>query len=190
MEPVNDSTVSSQGAARSIQSLSPKQNEQATQKTDETAESNSASQARRPEDKVVISPEAKTETRETQKPEGQGRAEVNNRIKEEARDNKNAEVQLRKFQNQDTNEVRIDPRKVSESVEAVQQQREQSAKAKETVFEAPSQRIIKEDGSSETRQARSAENNVRNNEGTESNRPTSSPSSVQTETGQNVDDLI
>jgi hypothetical protein len=170
MAQVSDSTAGVQEAVRSLQSQNAQQSNQATQ------ESNSQSPSRSAEDKVVISPEANSET--------------NNRIKEDARNNKNAEVQLRKFQNQNTSEVRIDPRKVSESVEEVQQQREQSAKARETVFEAPSQRIIEEGGSSETSQARSAENNVRSNEGTESNRPAQSPSSVQTETGQNVDDVI
>ena len=190
MEPVNDSTVSSQGAARSLQSQSPRQNEQATEIRAETAKNNSPNPSRPAEDKVVISPEAKTDTKETRKLEGQEQLEVNSRIKEEARENKNAEVQLRKFQNQNTNEVRIDPRKVSESVEEVQQQREQSAEAKETVFETPSQKIIQEDGSSRPQQTRSSENNVRNNEQTDSTRPSSSPTSAQTETGQNVDDLI
>lgn len=183
MAQVSDSTAGVQEAVRSLQPQSDLQNKPTAQ------ESNSPNPSRPAEDKVVISPEAKTETKEARKPEGQEQIETNSRIKEEARENKNAEVQLRKFQNQNTDEVRIDPRKVSESVEEVQQQREQSAKAKETVFEAPSQRIIKEDGSSVTRQARSAENNVRTG-GAENSQQTPSPSSVQTETGQNVDDVI
>ena len=77
MAQVSDSTAGIQEAVRSLQPQNTQQSEQATQ------ESNSQNQARQAEDKVVISPEAKTETRETRKPEGQERAEVNNRIKEE-----------------------------------------------------------------------------------------------------------
>ena len=78
---------------------------------------------------------------------------------------------------------------MSESVKEIEGQRERAADAKETVFETPSQRIIQKDDSSQSQPTRSAENNARNEE-TESNQQSPSPSSVQTETGQNVDDLI
>ncbi|VAX28273.1 hypothetical protein MNBD_NITROSPINAE05-591 [hydrothermal vent metagenome] len=199
MAQVSNSTDGIQEAVRSLQPQNSRQSEQATQRSSEQAESNSQSQTRQTEDRVVISQEALTENREARSSAGentqrnrtetQGNAEVNSRIKEAARENNNAEAQLRKFQDQNNNKVRIEPRKVSESVDEIKGQRERAASAKETVFETPSQRIIQEDDSAQTRPARSSENNART-EGAESNRQTPSPASVQTQTGQNVDDVI
>jgi hypothetical protein len=199
MAQVSDSTNGIQEAVKSLQPQNSRQSEQATQRSSGQAESNSQSQTRQTEDRVVISQEALTENKETRnapsgnsqssRTEAQGNTEVNSRIKETARENKNAEAQLRKFQDQNDNKVRIEPRKVSESVEEVKGQREKAASAKETIFETPSQRVIQEDGSSQTRQARSSENNVRSG-GAESSQKAPSQASVQTETGQNVDDVI
>jgi len=116
-------------------------------------------------------------------------AQVRDPIQNETRDNRNAEVQLREFQNQNTNEVRIEPRQVSESVDEISGQRERAADAREVVFETPSQRIIEEVEPSETGQAESPDNNARS-EQTANTRQSASPVSAQTETGQNVDDLI
>lgn len=116
--------------------------------------------------------------------------EVRDLIKSEASRNKNAEVQLREFQNQDKNELRIGPKKVSQSIDEIKGQREKSDKAQEVVFETPSQRIIQknEPGGAE-QAARLANNNARSAQAEGSSQPPS-PTSVQTETGQNVDDLI
>lgn len=102
--------------------------------------------------------------------------------------NQNTETPLREFQNE--NETLVEPRKLSKSAEEIEGPREKAEAAKQTVFEIPSQRIIEEvEPSSNTQNARTANINVREDQ-PESDRQSPSPSSVQTETGQNVDDLI
>ena len=105
-------------------------------------------------------------------------------VEQQAADNKNAEVQLREFQTKD--EVRIEPKIVAESVDEIKVQREKAEAAKEPALEAPSQRIIQDDSSTRPESARSGGENEQ--EG--SNRQPPSPASAQTETGQNIDDLI
>jgi len=78
---------------------------------------------------------------------------------------------------------------VSESVDEIAVQRERAAAAREVAFETPSQRIIEKVEPSETGQAESPDNNARS-EQTANTRQSASPVSAQTETGQNVDDLI
>ena len=115
-------------------------------------------------------------------------AEVRDRIKKEASDNKNAEVQLREFQNKD--EIRIEPKNVAKSVEEVEGQRERAEAAQEPVFETPSQKIIQNEApAGGAERVRSAESDARADQ-TGSNRQPPNPTSVQTETGQNIDDLI
>jgi len=114
-------------------------------------------------------------------------AETSDQIKKEAADRKNPETRLREFQNKD--EIRIEPKNVSKSIEEVEGSRKRAEAAQETVFETPSQRVIQEVKPGETDRARSATSNVRADQ-SGSNRQPPSPASVQTETGQNVDDLI
>ena len=116
--------------------------------------------------------------------------EVRNPIENEASRNKNAEVQLREFQNQDKNELEIGPKRVSQSIEEIKGQRERADKAQEVVFETPSQKVIQKDEPGGAEQAaRLANNNARSAQAGGDSQP-SSPTSVQTETGQNIDDLI
>jgi len=239
MAQISETTTSLQEAARSLQSQGPRQNEQGTQARGETEKSNSRSQARQTEDRVVISREAlaensaaRTEERgaaqrlkdldkttlsgtrddegssdrvqtestpgnniqetntQRNRTESRDATEVRDLIKSDARKNKNAEVQLREFQNQDKTELRIGPKKVSQSVDEIKGQRERSDKAQEVVFKTPSQRIIQKNESGGTEQAaRLANNNARSAQAGSDNQPPS-PTSVQTKTGQNVDDLI
>lgn len=121
--------------------------------------------------------------------ESREQAEVRDQIKEEAADRAKSETRLREFQTKD--EIQIEPQRVSQSVDEIANQREKAETAKETVFETPSQRIIQEEAPADSgsEQTRSAENNSRSDQA-RSNRPTPSPTNVQTETGQNVDDLI
>ena len=115
-------------------------------------------------------------------------AEIRDQIRKEAADRKSPEIQLREFQNKD--EIRIEPKNVAKSVEEVEGQRERAETARESVFETPSQRIIQEEApAGGTERVRSAENNARADQ-TGSDRQPPSPTSVQTETGQNIDDLI
>jgi hypothetical protein len=124
---------------------------------------------------------------EKNRTESRVQAESRDQLRKEAADRTNAEVQLREFQNKD--EVRIEPKKVSQSVEEINYQRERADAAKETVLETPSQRIIQEEPSGSSQPARSADNKTRS-DSSASDRQPPSPASVQTETGQNVDDLI
>jgi hypothetical protein len=121
--------------------------------------------------------------------ESREQAQVRDQIKEDAADRTKSETRLREFQTKD--EIQIEPQKVSQSVEEIAGQRERAEAAKETVFETPSQRIIQEEAPADSgsEQTRSAENNARSDQA-RSNRQPPSPTSVQTETGQNVDDLI
>ena len=114
-------------------------------------------------------------------------SETRDQIKKEAVDRKNPEVQLREFQNRD--KIRIEPKKVAKSVEEVEFKREREKAARETLFETPSQRIIQKTPPSTTEQSLSAGNNVRNDRAGNNQQPPR-PVSVQTETGQNVDNLI
>ncbi len=238
MAQVSESTTSLQEAARSLQSQSPRQNEEVTQNREKARESNSQSEARQTEDRVVISREARTGnstarteergaaqrlndldktavsgTRDDEgssdrarlentsgnniqetstqrnRTESRDATEVRDLIKSEARRNKNSEVQLREFQNQDKNEIQIGPKKVSQSIEEIKGQRERSEASREVVFETPSQKIIQEVAPAKAEQVRSQDKIARSDQ-TASNSQPSSPSSVQTETGQNVDDLI
>jgi hypothetical protein len=117
-----------------------------------------------------------------------GGAEENSKIiEQQASDRKNPEVQLREFQTK--NEVRIEPQVVSESVDEIEHQREKAEAAKEPALEPPSQRIIQSDSSSGSESASSAGNNVSNEQEGSKKEPTN-PVSAQTETGQNIDDLI
>ncbi len=124
---------------------------------------------------------------ERNRAESREEAEIRDQIKKEAADRKSPEIQLREFQNKD--EIRIEPKNVAKSVEEVEGQRERAETARESVFETPSQRIIQEEAPGSTERVRSAENNARADQ-TGSDRQPPSPASVQTETGQNIDDLI
>jgi hypothetical protein len=99
-----------------------------------------------------------------------------------------ADTPLGQFRN--GNDTLIEPRRLSKSAEEVEGPREKADAAKQTIFEIPSQRIIEEvEPSSNQQSARTANINAREDP-TVSDRQSPSPSSVQTETGQNVDDLI
>jgi len=116
------------------------------------------------------------------------KAEENSKIiEQQASDRKNPEVQLREFQTKD--EVKIEPKIVAESVDEIEHQREKAEAAKEPALEAPSQRIIQSDSSTGSESARSAENNVKKEQEGSSKKPPN-PVSAQTETGQNIDNLI
>lgn len=106
-------------------------------------------------------------------------------IEQQASERKNPEVQLREFQTKD--EVRIEPQIVAESVDEIESQRAKSEAAKEPALEPPSQRIDPANtGSESERSAAFKEQNAP--EGSRQEPP--SPVSAQTETGQNIDDLI
>ncbi len=124
---------------------------------------------------------------ERNRTESREQAEVRDQIKKEAADQKNSETRLREFQNKD--EIRIEPQRVSQSVDEIAGQRERAEAARETTFETPSQRIIQKEEPSGSDPSQSAGNKVPNDPA-ESNRQPPNPASVQTETGQNVDNLI
>jgi phage-related protein len=130
--------------------------------------------------------EANTQRNRTEPKEA---SEVRDLVKSEASKNKNAEVQLREFQNQDKTELEIGPKKVSQSVDEIKGQRERADAAREIVFTTPSQKIIQEVAPAKAEQVRS-QDKIDRSDPTASNSQPSSPASVQTETGQNVDDLI
>jgi len=111
-------------------------------------------------------------------------------VEQQASDRKNPEVQLREFQTKD--EIRIEPKIVSESVDEIKAQRDKAEAAKEPALEAPSQRIIQSESSTSStgpERARSAESGVKNEQESSRKEPPN-PVSAQTETGQNVDNLI
>ncbi len=124
---------------------------------------------------------------ERRRTESRQEAEVRDQTKTQARNNQNSEAQVRESSNED--ETLVEPRKLSKSAEEIEGPRERAEAAKETVFEIPSQRIIEEVEPGETGQAKFANDNVRSDEAGSTRQPPS-PSSVQTETGQNVDNLI
>lgn len=261
MAQVSDSTSSIQEAIGALQSKGPRSNKPVedaengrSDRLDQRKESNNGRQARQTEDRVLISPEAQNQTRESQVVEGtrngdnlqppseqrasergasqrltdqngtntpgtrnyegggdqvqaqsippnntqeinaqrtrtesREEAATRDQITSEARSNQSSEVPLRDLQNKD--ETLIEPKKLSKSAEEIEGPRERAEAAKETVFDIPSQRIIQEVEPSFTQTARTANINVRDDQ-TESDRQPPSPTSVQTETGQNVDDLI
>jgi hypothetical protein len=111
-------------------------------------------------------------------------AEKNERIiEQQASDRKSAEVQLRQFQTR--NEVRIEPQIVAESVEEIEYQREKAEAAQEPALKPPSQKVLETVPQSERTEAIKEQVNQ---EGSRKEPP--NPVSAQTETGQNVDDLI
>jgi hypothetical protein len=114
-------------------------------------------------------------------------AQTSDQIKTQARDYQNSEASVRESSNKD--ETFIESRKLSKSAEEIEGPRERAEAAKETVFDIPSQRIIEEVEPGETGQAKFASDNARSEQAGSTRQPPS-PSSVQTETGQNVDDLI
>jgi len=124
---------------------------------------------------------------ERNRTESREAAETTDPFKKEAADRKSAEVQLREFQNKD--EIKIEPKNVTKAVEEVEYSRERAKAARETVFETPSQRIIQEEASASTEGIRLEKNNARADQAQSDQQPPN-PTSVQTETGQNVDDLI
>ena len=199
MAQVSESTNSLQETLRSLQSQNPNQNEQAAQDRELTSQSNSQNQARQTTDRVVISREAQTENSlsnniqetNTQRNRSESReaSEVRDLAKNEASRNKNAEVQLREFQNQDKTELKVGPKQVSQSVDEIKVQRARAQKAREVVFEAPSQKIIQEVEPGQSEQARSQDKIVVSVRTTSEAQP-ASPASVQTGTGQNIDDVI
>ncbi|GJL77137.1 MAG: hypothetical protein NPINA01_01260 [Nitrospinaceae bacterium] len=121
--------------------------------------------------------EARAQIREAEEPR--------TNLEQHAADSKNAEVQLREFQTKD--EIRVEPKIVSEAVEEIEGQRAKAEAAKEPALEPPSQRIDPNDPALQSE--RSAAIKEQNDpEGSRKDPP--NPVSVQTETGQNVDDLI
>jgi hypothetical protein len=108
-------------------------------------------------------------------------------VTNEASDNKNSEVKPRELQDRD--ETLIEPKKLSKSAEEIEGPRERAEAAKETVFDIPSQRIIEKVEPGETAQAKFANNSSRSDQAGSNQQPPN-PASVQTETGQNIDDLI
>lgn len=163
----------------------------AAQKLSDLKNSNGRGERDYDESDVQVESEDPSETRNNRAEETRAQSseteKTSNEIEKEASDRKNAEVQLREFQNKD--EIRIEPKNVSKSVDEIEYQREKAEAAKEPVLEAPSQRIIQAETGTGSESARSARDSVKNDqEG--SNKKTPNPVSVQTETGQNVDDLI
>ena len=115
-------------------------------------------------------------------------ADKNSRIiEQQACDRKNPEVQLREFQTKD--EVKIEPQIVAESVDEIEHKQEKAEAAKEPALEAPSQRIIQSDASTWSESAKSTASSVKNDQEGSSKKPPS-PVSAQTETWQNIDNLI
>lgn len=256
MAQVSESTTGIQEAVRSLQSQNPRQYDQAD--SGETAENgrsdridtqkanDSSGQTQQTQDRVQISTEAQSQTREIRVQEGarnidnlrppseqranergasqrltdqnevnpsgtrnneggevrtqsetpagnsaqetnaeRGRTEPRQEV--EVRDNQNLEAPVRESSNKD--ETFIEPRKLSKSAEEIEGPRERAESAKETVFDIPTQRIIEKVEPGETGQAKFASDNARSEQAGSTRQPPS-PSSVQTETGQNVDDLI
>ena len=125
---------------------------------------------------------------ERSRTESREEAQTRDQIREEAADRKSSETRTREFQNKD--EIRLEPQSASNSNEATGSNQGSADAARPNGVEAPSQRIIQEESpSGGTEQVRSADNNARADQA-ESNRQSPNPTSVQTQTGQNIDDLI
>lgn len=180
MTQVSDPTASSKEAIGSLRTKDAGQNQRAETQEPE----NEAEKVGQKGDKVQISQEAQERDGESRVQSGEA-GENSDLIEKQAADRKKPQVQLREFQTRD--EIRIEPKIVTDSVEEIKGQREKAEAAREPALETPSQRIIQEDNGSES--ARSSGNNVRD-EQEGSGQQSRNPVSAQTETGQNVDDLI
>lgn len=176
LRPVREQRQSERGAAQVLEDL---ENDNARGVRDRKEAEIRLQESDAPEEeKAVPSPGGRADA-----PEGR---EVRNEFKRQDAERKSAEVQLRNFQKKD--EIRIEPKVVSETVDDIETRRDKAEAASEPALKPPSQKII-QSGVSESQPRTSGTSNAAKNKD-ESVRPPPDPTSAQTQRGLNVDDLV
>lgn len=176
LRPVKEQRQSERGAAQVLEDL---ENDNARGVRDRKEAEIRLEESNAPEnEEAVPSPSGRADA-----PEGR---EVRDEFKKQDAERKSAEVQLRNFQKKD--EIRIEPKVVSETVDDIETRRDKAEAASEPALKPPSQKITPS-GVSESQPRTSGKSNVTKNQ-EESVRPAPDPTSAQTERGLNIDDLI